>query len=217
MKKSFKKISRIFKTDTDVFIEELNDTRQSFDKAIQQSAQNIRILESALKEHIALRQHLNEKKRAKQMRIESLHTIITQYLLNGKEAAAKELIRDKVKEQHILLGLMEILDLQNIRISEYQQRIKKATDVLDDQKSQREAFIIKQRIALQELLILKKLDKHNGKKHIERIKTDIMDEAGYKAMDPKEDVPIASVIDREIERELAVFKVNYPSSGLQDY
>ena len=209
MKKSFKKISRIFKTDTDIFIKELNDTRQSYDQAIQNSLQTIQTLESALREHIALMLYMHEKIRAKQMRIKSMHTIITKQVKAGNEAAAKELLREKVKEQHKLQDLIDILDLHNKRIEEYQIRIKKTMDVLDEQKSKREAFIIKQRIAVQELLILKKLDKHNGRKHIEQIQKEIMDDSAYKARDSKEDIQIASLLDGEIEKEYAFFKANH--------
>ena len=204
----------MFKSDADVLIEELNEYSRSLDKAIKLSEQNIQILKSALTEHIFLQKHMAEKKKCKRMRIESINKIVMPYIKAGKETAARELIREKVKEQKKLQGLNEIIDLQNQRILDYQYRLKKAMYTLDHQKNKKEAFAIKQQIAVQELIIVKELDKRNCKKHIERIQKEILDADFQKAMDQKEDIPIDSLIDGEIERELALFKLKHSSDSL---
>ena len=213
MKKPFRKITHMFKNDTDVLIGELNEYSRSLDKAIELSEQNIQILKSALREHRSLQQHMAEKQKCKRMRIESINKIVMPYIKAGKEKAARELIREKVKEQKKLQGLNEIIDLQNQRILDYQYRLKKAIYTLDHQKNKKEAFVIKQQIAVQELIILKKLDKRNSKKHIERIQKEILDADLYKALEQKEDIPIDSQIDGEIEKELALFKVRQSANG----
>lgn len=214
MKKLLKKITRYFKTDTKLFIEELNDYRQSLDNAIKTLEKNIQILESALAKHMKLGHYLNEKKTSKHMRIESINKIVIQYVKMGKDIAAREIIREKVKEQQKLQGLCEIIDMHNQRIQEYQYRLQKAIDALDHQKSNREAFIIKQQIAIQELMISGKLDKRNGKKHIERIQREILDKDAYKLLDLKENVLDDAQIDGEIEKELSFLKMNDSSPNL---
>lgn len=214
MRKLLKKITRYFKSDTDLFIEELNEYRQLLDNAIKISEQNIKILESALAKHIALKRYLDEKKKSKHMRSEGINAIVIQYVKMGKDSAAKEMVREKVKEQKKLQGLDEIIDLHNQRIQEYQYSLKKAIYALDHQKSNREAFIIKQQIAIQELGISKKLDKRDCKKHIERIQSEILDKDTYKSLDLKEDVLNDAQIDGEVEKELSSFKMNYSSNNL---
>lgn len=214
MKKPFRKITHMFKNDTDVLIGELNEYSRSLDKAIKLSERNIQILKSALREHTSLQQHMAEKQKCKRLRIESINKVVIPYIKAGKDDAARELISEKVKEQKKLQGLNEIIDQQNQRILEYQYRLKKAMYTLDHQKSKRESFVIKQQIAVQELMILKKLDKLNSKKHIERIQKEILNADLDKALDQKEDIPIDSLIDGEIEKELALFKVRQSANGL---
>lgn len=214
MKKLLKKITRYFKTDTELFIEELNDYRQLLDNAIKIFEQDIQILELALAKHIALGHYLDEKKTSKHMRIESINNIVIQYMKMRKDSAAREMIREKVKEQQKLQGLYEIIDQHNQRIQEYQYRLKKAIDALDHQKSNREAFIIKQQIVIQELKISEKLDKKSCKKHIEWIQREILDKDTYKSHELKEDLLNDTQIDGEIEKEFSFFKMSYSSNNL---
>ena len=211
MKKTFKKLTRYFKTDTELFIEELNDNRRQIDYTIKTLEKNIQILESALAKHIALGHYLDEKKTSKHLRIESIDKIVIQYVKMRKDTTAKEMIREKMKEQQKLQGLYETIELHNQRIQDYQYRLKKAIYTLDNQNINKEAFIIKQQIAIQELRILEKLDKGNGRTHIERVQREILDIDTYKLLDLKEDVLNSAQIDEEIEKELSFFKMNYSS------
>jgi len=211
MKKSFKKLTRYFKTDTELFIEELNDNRRQIDYTIKTLEKNIQILESALAKHIALGHYLDEKKTSKHLRIESIDKIVIQYVKMRKDTTAKEMIREKMKEQQKLQGLYETIELHNQRIQDYQYRLKKAIYTLDNQNINKEAFIIKQQIAIQELRILEKLDEGNGRTHIERVQREILDIDTYKLLDLKEDVLNSAQIDEEIEKELSFFKMNYSS------
>lgn len=211
MKKSFKKLTRYFKTDTELFIEELNENRRQIDHTIKTLEKNIQILESALAKHIALGHYLDEKKTSKHLRIESIDKIVIQYVKMRKDTTAKEMIREKMKEQQKLQGLYETIELHNQRIQDYQYRLKKAIYTLDNQNINKEAFIIKQQIAIQELRILEKLDKGNGRTHIERVQREILDIDTYKLLDLKEDVLNSAQIDEEIEKELSFFKMNYSS------
>jgi len=211
MKKTFKKLTRYFKTDTELFIEELNENRRQIDHTIKTLEKNIQILESALAKHIALGHYLDEKKTSKHLRIESIDKIVIQYVKMRKDTTAKEMIREKMKEQQKLQGLYETIELHNQRIQDYQYRLKKAIYTLDNQNINKEAFIIKQQIAIQELRILEKLDKGNGRTHIERVQREILDIDTYKLLDLKEDVLNSAQIDEEIEKELSFFKMNYSS------
>ncbi|QFK71159.1 hypothetical protein F7984_07815 [Pradoshia sp. D12] len=214
MKNLLKKITRFFKTDKELFIEELNDYRQILDDAIKILEENIQILKLALAKHIEIGHYLDMKQSNKLIRIESINKLVTQYVDHKKDTAAREMIREKVKEQQKLQCLNEIIDMHNQRIQEYQYRLNKALCVLDNDKSNREAFIIKQKIALQELVISEKLDRGNCKKHIERIKREIIDKESYKELNPKEDTVNEVLIDSEIEKELSIFKLNYSSSNV---
>ncbi|MGM9926508.1 MAG: hypothetical protein ACI35P_01025, partial [Bacillus sp. (in: firmicutes)] len=71
-----------------------------------------------------------------------------------------------------------------------------------------------QQIAIQELMISGKLDKRNGKKHIERIQREILDKDAYKLLDLKENVLDDAQIDGEIEKELSFLKMNDSSPNL---
>ena len=214
MKKLLKKITRYFKTDTELFIEELSVYLQVLDDTIKLLEQNVHIFKSAVAKHLALGHSLEEKIMSKQMRMESLNKIVIQYVEMGNYTAASDMIRERVKEQHKLQGLYEIVDLHNQRIQQYQDKLKKAVRALDNQKSNREAFIIKQQIAIQEMIISERLEGENCKKHIERIHREILGIDTSKSFDLKEDVIDDAQIDAEIEKELSFFRVNYSSNNL---
>ncbi|WP_455675488.1 hypothetical protein [Pradoshia sp.] len=210
MKISVKKITQYFKTDTEVFFAELNDYRQSLEDVIKALEQDIHILQLALTKHRGLVNALEEQKASMLIRMQSINKNIIQYVKMGNDEAAKEMVREKVKEQQKLQSLSEIADMQNQRIQDYQLRLKKTISMLDNHRRNREAFIIKQQIAIQELTISRKLDKRNSKKHIERIQREILDEDIGQSIDLKEDTQI----DGLIEKELSLFKMNYAANNL---
>jgi hypothetical protein len=210
MKISVKKITRYFKTDKELFFVELNDYRQSLDDAIKAIEQDIQILQLALAKHRALGNSLVEQKTSMHIRMQSINKIIIQYVKMGNDEAAKEMVREKVKEQQKLQSLNEIADLQNQRIQDYQLRLKKVISILDNHKRNREAFLIKQQIAIQELTISCKLDKRNCRKHIETTQKDILGKDIYQSIDLIEDTQI----DGLIEKELSLFKMNYAANNL---
>jgi|GEM_PF-6433536 len=210
MRISVKKITRYFKTDKELFFEELNDYRQSLDDAIKALEQDIQILRLALAKHRALGNSLVEQKKSMHIRMQSINKIIIQYVKMGNDEAAKEMVREKVKEQQKLQSLNELADLQNQRIQDYQLRHKKIKAILDNHMRNRAAFLIKQQIAIQELTISCKLDKKSCKKHIERIQREILDKDSYQSIDLMEDTQI----DGLIEKELSLFKMNYAANNL---
>lgn len=210
MKISFKKITRHFKTDKELFFIELNDHRQSLDDTIRAIEQEIQILQLALAKHRALGNSLVEQKASMHIRMQSINKIIIQYVKMGNDEAAKDMVREKVKEQQKLQSLNEISALQNQRIQDYQLRLKKVISILDNHRRNREAFLIKQQIAIEELTISCKLDKRNCKKHIERIQKDIIGKDTCQSNDLIEDTQIDSLI----EKELSLFKMSYAANNL---
>lgn len=215
MKRTYKKITRFFKTDIDIFIEELQDYRDKLDGAIKVLERDIQTVGTAINKHKAIGQYLKEKQKSKYMRIDSLDQIIIQYVKTDRDEAAKNFIREKVKEQQNLGTISEIIEMHNQKIREYQQRLKKLQSTLDNQNSHREAFIIQQQIALQELTMIKKLDKKSWKNHIENIQKEIIHKDPNKITEIKIDVLNNDQLEIEIEKELSLYQKHYPSSGLQ--
>ncbi len=215
MKRTYKKITRFFKTDIDIFIEELQDYRDKLDGAIKVLERDIQTVGTAINKHKAIGQYLKEKQKSKYMRIDSLDQIIIQYVKTDRDEAAKNFIREKVKEQQNLGTISEIIEMHNQKIREYQQRLKKLQSTLDNQNSHREAFIIQQQIALQELTMIKKLDKKSWKNHIEKIQKEIIQNDSNKITEIKIDVLNNDQLEIEIEKELSLYQKHYASSGLQ--
>ena len=215
MKRTYKKITRFFKTDIDIFIEELQDYRDKLDGAIKVLERDIQTVGTAINKHKAIGQYLKEKQKSKYMRIDSLDQIIIQYVKTDREEVAKNFIREKVKEQQNLGTISEIIEMHNQKIREYQQRLKKLQSTLDNQNSHREAFIIQQQIALQELTMIKKLDKKSWKNHIEKVQKEIIHKDPNKITEIKIDVLNNDQLEIEIEKELSLYQKHYPSSGLQ--
>ena len=209
MKKTLKKITHYFKTDTELFLEKLNDNRKMLDHSIKEFEQNIQNLESALANQIALGHYFSEKKTYYLMRIESLDKLIIQYVKMHKDTAAKEMIREKLKEEQKLKGLHETIEIHNQRIKDYQHRLKIAIHLLDQQIINREAFIIKQHIAIQELKILEQMNKGKTKENIQWIQKEILGKETYKLLVSSEEVTSDVYLDNEIERELDSLKRHY--------
>ena len=167
-------LNALFKSEIHIFLDKIEETSKLLEKSISESERTIDNMKASLAKQIALGKFFKEKESTFSHRIDSLSKLAEQLLVINDEAAARECIRERIKEQNKLQELHATMALHSANTHKYQQKLKRAIYELDDMIVKKEALLIKHNIVRNEIEMNKNFGGINTKLLLEKIQNEIL-------------------------------------------
>lgn len=204
--KILKVLESLFKSEVHLFLDKIEKTSKLLDKSICDSEENIDKMKTALAKQIALGKYFKEKEYTFSQRIDSLSKLAEQLLAISDESAARDCIREKIKEQNKLNELHTTMALHYTNTENYQQKLKIAMNDLDDMIVKKEALLIKHNIVKNEVEMNKNFGGIHTKLLLEKIQNEILETEVINNFES--DLPYDEHLNAvdEVDRELALLK-----------